>query len=75
MTRPMVNPLALNRKFGQRVKQIRSKHKLSQAQLGSLLGVTRASVANLEGGKQRIVIDTLYNLAYAFKMKPCQILV
>lgn len=50
---------------GRRIQKLRNDKKLSQAALGDLLRppVTRASIANIETGKQRILAHTLVQLA------------
>ena len=51
--------------FGALVREHRSGRGLTQAVLGARLvpPVTRASVANLEAGKQRVLLDTALQLA------------
>ena len=51
--------------FGALVRERRSARGLTQAELGSRLTppVTRASVANMEAGKQRVLLDTALQLA------------
>lgn len=39
-------------KMGQRIYELRKKCKLSQMQLGELIGITKNSVSNIELGKQ-----------------------
>lgn len=53
------------RDLGQRIQAARVKRGLSQAELGSSLTppVTRASIANIEGAKQRVLAHTLVELA------------
>lgn len=54
---------------GQRIQKLRNDKKLSQTALGILLSpkVTRASIANIETGKQRILAHTLVQLAEALE--------
>lgn len=51
--------------LGQRVQQLRNKQGMTQEKLGGLLEppVTRASIANIESGKQRVMAHTLVRLA------------
>lgn len=51
--------------LGERVRHARQAKGLTQAELGARLvpPVTRASVANLEAGKQRVLAHTLQQLA------------
>lgn len=55
---------------GQRIQKFRNDRKLSQTALGLLLipKVTRASIANIETGKQRILAHTLVQLADALEI-------
>lgn len=55
--------------MGQRIQRARSERKLTQEQLGERLipPVTRASIANIEAGKQRVLAHTLWQLAAALK--------
>ena len=53
--------------LGARVRTLRQQRGLTQEQLGSRLTptVTRASVANIESGKQRVLAHTLVQLSVA----------
>jgi len=53
------------RDLGRRVRQLREQRNMTQTELGQLLRpkVTRASIANLEGGTQRVLAHTLPQLA------------
>lgn len=50
--------------FGQALKNFRKKKKLSQAKVGKLVGMDRTSIANIEGGKQRIMLEEAFKLAW-----------
>jgi|ERR1039458_1523099 transcriptional regulator with XRE-family HTH domain len=54
------------RELGHKVRELRSKKKMTQEALGQLLDpqVTRASIANIETGGQRVLSHTLVQLAY-----------
>lgn len=56
--------------LGERVREARKGKGFTQAQLGARLAppVTRASVANLECGKQRVLAHTLLQLAAALEV-------
>lgn len=55
---------------GQRIQKFRNDRKWSQTALGLLLSpkVTRASIANIETGKQRVLAHTLVQLADALEV-------
>lgn len=63
--KPPIEPFYID--LGRRIQQLRTEKKLSQEALGRQLDpqVTRASIANLETGKQRILVLTLVQLARA----------
>ena len=56
---------------GQRIQKLRNGKKLSQTALGLLLSpkVTRASIANIETGNQRILAHTVDTLEAEFTKK------
>jgi len=51
--------------LGLRIQKAREHQKMTQAQLGFLLNPpsTRASIANIENGKQRVLLHTFVQLA------------
>lgn len=51
--------------LGRRIRAVREEQSMTQAQLGARLvpPVTRASIANVEAGKQRVLAHTLVQLA------------
>ena len=52
--------------LGRRIQQLRVGRHFTQEQLGAQLQppVTRASIANIESGKQRLLVHTLLQLAH-----------
>jgi len=56
---------------GLRIQALRNQNGMSQEQLGRQLDppVTRASIANIEAGKQRVLAHTLVQLADAFDVE------
>lgn len=57
--------------IGRKIQALRNRSGLSQESLGSALRprVTRASIANIEAGKQRILTHTLVQLAVALDVE------
>jgi transcriptional regulator with XRE-family HTH domain len=55
--------------LGRRLQSLRKKRGLTQEQLGARLApqVTRASIANIESGKQRVLAHTIAQLADALE--------
>lgn len=58
----------LYREFGKRLAQLRKSQKLSQQALGKRLKLTRASIANIEAGRQRILLHHLFHLSNALSL-------
>ena len=56
--------------LGQRIRTLRQQKALTQEQLGNRLTptVTRASIANIETGKQRVLAHTLVQLSHALEV-------
>ncbi|MEO5825681.1 MAG: helix-turn-helix transcriptional regulator [Gemmatimonadales bacterium] len=57
----------VQRAFGEKLRQARSQgeRKIIQDQLAQSLGVTRASVSNIENGRHRIFLDQVFAAARA----------
>lgn len=51
------------------VRKGNSDSKLSQEQLGKILGLSRSAVANLETGKQRFSLYNIYTLCAYLKLE------
>lgn len=62
--------------LGRRVQDLRKARGLTQEQLGSLIvpSVTRASIANIEAGKQGVLTYTLVQLSRALATTPQELL-
>ena len=62
--------------LGRRIREIRNKKKMTQEALGQLLDpqVTRASIANIETGTQRVLSHTLVQLAYHLEVSVSELL-
>lgn len=54
--------------IGRKLKELREEYGLKQSQVAEKIGLTRSSIANIEQGRQKIQIDTLYELAYLYKV-------
>ena len=57
--------------LGSNIQRARDRLKMTQAQLGSALvpPSTRASIANIENGKQRVLVHTLVQFARTLETK------
>jgi transcriptional regulator with XRE-family HTH domain len=62
--------------LGQRIREFRTKLRMTQEQLGQSLipSTTRVSIANVESGKQRILSHTLVQFAEALNVEPGDLL-
>jgi transcriptional regulator with XRE-family HTH domain len=67
----MADSHMLYRAIGKRVRsgRERSAQKLSQAKLAKQLGISRASVVNIEAGRQHAPLDLLWRTAEALDME------
>lgn len=59
---------------GRRLRQARTEAELTQQQLASKVGLSRASVANIEAGRQPFLLHTLNSFAAALEVKPQSLL-
>ena len=51
--------------FGLRLSGVRRLRRLSQAELGKRIGLSRVTIANLEGGDQNVQLHQVYAIARA----------
>ena len=58
------------RQFGLRIEQMRNTLGWTQADLAKKVGLQRASIANLETGRQRVLLHQVENFAVAFGSTP-----
>ena len=65
---------ALYRAFGQRVAARRAEMSLTQAQLADRVDFSRASIANIERGKQNLPLHQVYRLTQALELEDVNIL-
>ncbi len=59
---------------GKNIRAARLKSGLSQTMLAQRIGFTRASIANLEGGRQRIALHLFALIALALDVEPVELL-
>lgn len=50
--------------------EIRKKNKLTQTDLGQMLGITRTALINIEKGRQNLDLAKVYTLCCLFDMEP-----
>lgn len=51
--------------FGQMLKEQRLRRKLSQRKVAEIVGMDRTSIANIEAGKQRIMLSHALKISWA----------
>lgn len=56
---------SLYKSFGHAVAARRTAQKLTQLELGERIGLSRASIANIESGRQNVLLHQVYRLASA----------
>lgn len=54
--------------FGRQVREIREKAGLTQEELAVAISMTRTSITNIEKGRQKILLHTLYDIAMALNV-------
>jgi len=64
----------LYKAVGQRIRRIREERQLTQAELASLVSLTRSSITNIEQGRQKLLLHTLYDIATALAVKSSDLL-
>ena len=60
--------------FGRTLRTARARAAISQSDLGRLIGLSRASIANIEAGRQHVALDQLFDLARALDCTPVELL-
>ncbi|UVK50158.1 helix-turn-helix transcriptional regulator (plasmid) [Mesorhizobium sp. AR02] len=60
--------------IGGLIRQRRKQLKLTQEQLAPQVGLSRTSLANIEGGKQKVLVHQLFAFASALGIEPADLL-
>ncbi|MEO3862077.1 helix-turn-helix transcriptional regulator [Acrocarpospora sp. B8E8] len=69
MPDPITPRLAeLRRQFGQRLRELREGHGLTQEQLGEMAGVDRKTVNRIENGMYSLHLDKVFQIADALRI-------
>ena len=64
-----MSDMELYRRLGRAVAERRGELGITQSAVAEKLGLSRASLANLENGRQRIMVHQLFALVDALKLK------
>jgi len=70
MITPHMQPEPIYKTIGSIIRRRRRRLEWSQNLLASRLGISRATLANIETGRQRILVHHLYTFAEVLEMKP-----
>jgi transcriptional regulator with XRE-family HTH domain len=55
-------------RLGKAIRQARKNTKMTQEELGVAVGLSRASITNIELGRQQMLLHTVYDIAQALKV-------
>jgi len=56
--------------IGERIRDERQKKRLTQDELASMIGLKRASITNVESGRQQLLVHTLLQIADSLGISP-----
>jgi len=70
MANSRVDPIAIYKIIGGRIRDERRKHELTQNELASRVGLNRTSITNVEKGKQKLLVHTLVDIARSLGTSP-----
>ncbi len=62
------------KEIGKRIRHWRKANGMKQEALADELGISRGSLANIETGKQSVLVHQIYNFSRALKVKPHEFL-
>lgn len=64
----------LYREVGQKIREIREQKGMTQAKLAETVSLTRTSITNVERGRQKLFVHTLFDIAAALGTEPSELL-
>lgn len=70
----MVDPSQLYSLIGKEISKHRKAKKWTQTQLAKEVSLTRTSITNIEKGRQKILVHTLWDLAEQLDIHPFKLL-
>lgn len=69
-----MDPQDIYRNLGDRIRRYRKGIGQTQAQTAAQIGISRASLANIEAGRQQILVHHLYAIAAALQLDSPEVL-
>jgi len=69
-----MQPEPMYRQIGLAIRKRRRQLEMAQDDLARQLGLSRATIANLETGRQRLLVHQLYAVAKALRVRPGDLL-
>lgn len=66
--------VSYNKYIALRIEGLRKENKLTQEQFANKIGLTRASVINIEKGRQQLSVKNLYLICKYLEVKSSQLL-
>jgi transcriptional regulator with XRE-family HTH domain len=67
---PVAEPTNIYKLIGERIRDERQKKRLTQDELASRIGLKRASITNVEKGRQQLLVHTLLQIADSLGTAP-----
>jgi transcriptional regulator with XRE-family HTH domain len=64
----------LYRRAGELIREARRNRRLTQSDLGTAVGLTRTSIVNIERGRQKLLLHTLFEFADVLGVEPAALL-
>ena len=64
-----MDDMEIYRQLGQNVARVRGELRKTQAEIAAQIGLTRASLANIETGRQKVLMHHVFRLANALECK------
>jgi len=61
--------------FGENLRRRRLGQGMSQLELANEVGMSRSSLSNIEGGRQRVYLDQCYSFAMALNLQSLELLI
>ena len=70
----MVWPTLPLMRFGERLRVLRLKHRLSQVEMAYRFGIDRGHISEMENGKKNVCLPTLEVLARGFQVSVSELM-